>query len=127
MRASAVSKRRLAAGDGGAGRGRDPAVSEGNRPLPGSEQDRVPRSVPARLRLVAVVSLAGVWLPGALVVSLLAGWPGRVPLVLTVAELAAVAGTVSAAQVLRRERCAAAWVARHQEEQGAVGGRGVGG
>ena len=79
----------------------------------------MPLSVPTRLRLVAVAPLAGVWLPGALVVSLLAGWPGRVPLVLAVAELAAVAGTVSAAQVLRRERCAAAWVARHQEEQGA--------
>ena len=78
----------------------------------------MPLSVPARLRLVAVASLAGVWLPGALVVSLLAGWPGRVPLVLTAAELAAVAGTVSAAQVLRRERCAAAWAARHQAEQG---------
>jgi hypothetical protein len=64
--------------------------------------------------LVAVASLAGIWLPGALVVSLLAGWPGQVPLVLTVAELAAVAGTVSAAQVLRWERRAAAWVARRQ-------------
>ena len=77
----------------------------------------MPRSVPARLRLVAVASLAGIWLPGTLVVSLLAGWPGRVPMVLTVAELAAVAGTVSAAQVLRWERCAAAWAARRQAEQ----------
>ena len=77
----------------------------------------MPRSVPARLRLIAVASVAGVWLPGALVVSLLAGWPGRVPLVLAVAELAAVAGTVSAAQVLRRERCAAAWAARRRAEQ----------
>ena len=66
--------------------------------------------MPARLRLVAVASLAGIWLPGALVVSLVEGWPGQVPLVLTVAELAAVAGTVSAAQVLRWERRAAAWV-----------------
>ena len=77
----------------------------------------MPLSVPTRLRLVAVAALAGVWLPGALVVSLLAGWPGRVPLILAMAELAAVAGTVSAAQVLRRERRAAAWASGHQAEQ----------
>ena len=97
------------------------------RSLPGSEQDLVPLSVSARLRLVAVASLAVVWLPGALVVSLLARWPGQVPLVLTVAELAALAGMVSAALVLLWGRCAAAWAARRQAEQpGSSKGRGVG-
>jgi hypothetical protein len=74
-----------------------------------------------RLRCAAAALLAGFWIPLLMAASVLAGWPGKVTMVLATAELAALAGAVA---VIRQARCrsrAAGWAADREARQRRLG------